>query len=49
MEVAKAVGVGAIIFNDLKNERHLDVDFNLANMLKFKDDRTNIVLNRIYF
>ncbi|MDY0278603.1 MAG: arginine--tRNA ligase, partial [Acholeplasma sp.] len=35
-EVAKAVGVGAIIFNDLKNERHLDVDFNLANMLKFE-------------
>ncbi len=34
--VAKAVGVGAIIFNDLKNERHLDVDFNLANMLKFE-------------
>ncbi|MFA6801109.1 MAG: arginine--tRNA ligase [Acholeplasmataceae bacterium] len=35
-EVAKAVGVGAIIFNDLKNERHLEVDFNLANMLKFE-------------
>ncbi len=34
--VAKAVGIGAIIFNDLKNERHLDVDFNLANMLKFE-------------
>jgi arginyl-tRNA synthetase len=35
-EVAKAVGVGAIIFNDLKNEKHLDVDFNLSNMLKFE-------------
>jgi arginyl-tRNA synthetase len=35
-DVAKAVGVGAIIFNDLKNERHLDVDFNLENMLKFE-------------
>ena len=34
--VARKVGVGAIIFNDLKNERHLDVDFNLANMLKFE-------------
>ena len=34
--VAKAVGVGAIIFNDLKNEKHLDVDFNLENMLKFE-------------
>jgi len=35
-QVAKAVGIGAIIFNDLKNERHLDVDFNLENMLKFE-------------
>lgn len=35
-DVAKAVGVGAIVFNDLKNERHLNVDFNLANMLKFE-------------
>ncbi|MFU8792754.1 MAG: arginine--tRNA ligase [Acholeplasmataceae bacterium] len=34
--VAKAVGVGAIIFNDLKNEKHLDIDFNLENMLKFE-------------
>ncbi|CCV64643.1 Arginyl-tRNA synthetase [Alteracholeplasma palmae J233] len=35
-EVAHAVGVGAVIFNDLKNERHLDMEFNLANMLKFE-------------
>lgn len=35
-KVAKAVGVGAIIFNDLKNDRHLDIDFNLENMLKFE-------------
>jgi len=35
-EVAKAVGIGAIIFNDLKNEKHLDIDFNLENMLKFE-------------
>ena len=35
-EVAKNVAIGAIIFNDLKNERHLDVDFNLENMLKFE-------------
>lgn len=34
--VAASVGVGAIIFNDLKNERHLDVDFNLSNMLRFE-------------
>lgn len=35
-EVSKAVGIGAIIFNDLKNERNLNVDFNLENMLKFE-------------
>lgn len=35
-EVAKNVAIGAIIYNDLKNERHLDVDFNLENMLKFE-------------
>ena len=35
-DVAKAVAIGAIIYNDLKNERHLDVDFNLENMLKFE-------------
>jgi len=34
--VAKAVGIGAIIFNDLKNERHLDIEFNLENMLRFE-------------
>mgnify|MGYP000928638532 CR=1 FL=1 len=34
--VAKAVGIGAVIFNDLKNERHLDIDFNLSNMVKFE-------------
>lgn len=35
-KVAKAVAIGAIIYNDLKNERHLNVDFNLENMLKFE-------------
>lgn len=35
-EISKAVGIGAVIFNDLKNERHLDVDFNVENMLKFE-------------
>ncbi len=35
-EVAKAVGIGAIIFNDLKNERHLDYEFNLDQMTKFE-------------
>ena len=35
-QVAKSVGMGAIIFNDLKNEKHLNIEFNLANMLKFE-------------
>jgi arginyl-tRNA synthetase len=35
-EVAKAVGIGAIIFNDLKNEKHMDIEFNLDQMLKFE-------------
>lgn len=35
-EVAKAIAVGAIIYNDLKNEKHLNIDFNLQNMLKFE-------------
>lgn len=30
------IGVGAVIFNDLKNERTLDIDFSLDNMLKFE-------------
>ena len=34
--VAKAVGIGAIIFNDLKNDRNLEVDFNLSQMLAFE-------------
>jgi len=35
-DVAKAVGVGAIIFNDLKNDRNLNIDFNLKDMLRFE-------------
>ena len=35
-QVAKSVAMGAIIFNDLKNEKHLNIEFNLANMLKFE-------------
>ncbi|MBN3490220.1 arginine--tRNA ligase [Acholeplasma equirhinis] len=35
-EVARAVGVGAVIFNDLKNERHLDYEFNLQQMVAFE-------------
>lgn len=35
-DVAKSVAMGAIIFNDLKNEKHLNIEFNLAHMLKFE-------------
>jgi len=35
-KIADAVGIGAIIFNDLKNDRNLNIDFNLENMLKFE-------------
>lgn len=34
--VAKSIAIGAIIFNDLKNEKHLNIDFNLEHMLKFE-------------
>ncbi|WP_152655224.1 arginine--tRNA ligase [Oceanobacillus sp. CFH 90083] len=35
-EVAKMVGVGAIIFHDLKNERQNNIEFNLDEMLRFE-------------
>ncbi len=35
-EVAKAVGVGAIVFNDLSNNRIRDVDFNWEEALSFE-------------
>lgn len=34
-EVSKMVGVGAIIFNDLKNYRVNDIEFNLEDTLEF--------------
>lgn len=37
-EVAKQVGVGAIIFGDLKNERMNSIDFNLEEQLKFEGE-----------
>ncbi|MGG2092396.1 arginine--tRNA ligase [Bacillus sp. S13(2024)] len=37
-EVAKQVGVGAIIFHDLKNERMHNIEFSLENMLKFEGE-----------
>lgn len=37
-EIAKAVGVGAIIFHDLKNERMNSISFSLQDMLTFEGD-----------
>ncbi|KRM04278.1 arginine--tRNA ligase [Lentilactobacillus farraginis] len=37
-EVAKEVGVGAIIFGDLKNERTNNIDFVLEDQLKFEGE-----------
>ncbi len=37
-EVARQVGVGAIIFQDLKNERTNNIEFSLENMLKFEGE-----------
>lgn len=35
-EVARKVGVGSVVFNDLKNNRTLDYEFDLDTMLKFE-------------
>ena len=35
-EVSKKIGIGAVIFNDLKNHRSLDYEFNIEQMLKFE-------------
>ncbi len=35
-DTANKIGVGAVVFNDLKNHRTLDYEFNLENMLKFE-------------
>ncbi|MGE7879162.1 arginine--tRNA ligase [Peribacillus muralis] len=36
--VAKQVGVGAVIFNDLKNSRMNDIDFSLDQMMNFEGE-----------
>ena len=58
-ELARQIGVGAIIFNDLKNNRIKDEIFNLDDMLKFDGEtgpyvqymyvRTNSILNKANF
>lgn len=35
-EVSKSIGVGAVIFNDLKNYRINDIEFNLEDTLRFE-------------
>jgi arginyl-tRNA synthetase len=37
-EVAKQVGVGAVIFHDLKNFRMNDIEFSLEDMLRFEGE-----------
>ncbi|MCT2535475.1 arginine--tRNA ligase [Aquibacillus koreensis] len=37
-EVAKSVGVGAVIFHDLKNYRQNDIEFSLESMLTFEGE-----------
>jgi len=37
-DVANAIGVGAIIFQDLKNERTHNIEFSLDSMLKFEGE-----------
>ena len=37
-EVAKQVGVGAVIFHDLKNNRMNDIEFSLEDMLRFEGE-----------
>lgn len=37
-EIAKQVGIGAVIFNDLKNDRMNDIEFSLEQMLNFEGE-----------
>ncbi|MFS0783641.1 arginine--tRNA ligase [Bacillus sp. 1P06AnD] len=37
-EVAKQVGVGAVIFHDLKNYRMNDIEFSMEDMLRFEGE-----------
>ncbi len=37
-EVARQVGVGAVIFNDLKNDRMNNIEFSLEDILKFEGE-----------
>ncbi|MUT65280.1 arginine--tRNA ligase [Paenibacillus sp. NEAU-GSW1] len=38
LEVAEAVGIGAVVFGDLKHSRILEVDFNIADTVNFEGE-----------
>jgi arginyl-tRNA synthetase len=46
-EVAEQIGIGAVVFGDLKNARTLEVDFTLAEVLNF-DGETGPYLQYTY-
>lgn len=46
-EAAEAIGIGAVVFGDLKNSRTLDVDFSLEEVLNF-DGETGPYLQYTY-
>lgn len=37
-EVAEQVGVGAVVFNDLENDRKLTIDFDIDEIVRFEGD-----------
>lgn len=37
-EVSRQIGIGAVVFNDLKNYRTNDIEFNLEDTLRFEGD-----------
>ncbi|MCU6708002.1 arginine--tRNA ligase [Paenibacillus sp. J5C_2022] len=46
-QIAEAIGLGAVVFGDLKNSRTLDIDFSLEEMLNF-DGETGPYLQYTY-
>ncbi|WP_334331022.1 arginine--tRNA ligase [Candidatus Phytoplasma prunorum] len=56
-DISTKIAIGSIIFNDLKNNRHLDIDFDIERMIKLEGQtgsylqytlvRINSILERI--
>ncbi|CAM5237033.1 Arginine--tRNA ligase OS=Lysinibacillus sphaericus OX=1421 GN=argS PE=3 SV=1 [Lysinibacillus sphaericus] len=44
-EVARQVGVGAVIFNDLKNNRIHDIEFSITDMMQFEGETGAYISN----